>query len=303
MLVKIKSTAGADYTHDKFNDTIRSLRGQWAEVDTTHLFNNQYNLLAHDIRVFDKDIDAVRDDPRGNAAKCGYCGITFLDKNELQAHYLKEEEAAHDCENCKDYINGIRDILHDTKKEIDGDGNKIETRTTQYIYGKKCRWDACNKFEHRNHKPQFFTPANTYFLKYPNGYGAFFAALSIADQWKEIGYVWSAETRTATKTSAIGTYAAAIHYTNDGMLDGMTLENKQKSFQIDGDDLRRILSCNYTVDYLLRFDDDGHEREKENPLALFPKSLDRAKYRYFDGLRDMLRRADYKRKLITGEQA
>lgn len=184
MKVKIKETAGSEYTRDEYNQTLITLRGTWAEVDTACLFNDQYNLLNCNLRVFDKDIDAVQDDERAGMVKCGYCGKQFKSTEELNAHYVEMDNSAHDCENCTDFVKGIKDIIRENTETTDDEGNRVKTEITKYIYGKKCRWDACNKFEHRNHKPKYFTPGNTYFLKYPNGYVAFFLSLPIADQWK-----------------------------------------------------------------------------------------------------------------------
>lgn len=298
MKAKINMTAGAEYTHDKYNDTLRSLRGQWVEIDTQYLFHDQYNLKDYDVRIFDKDIDAVQDDPRAGMVKCGYCGKQFANADELTAHYDAEEAAAHDCENCRDYISGIAEVKHDTTTETDADGNKIETRTTKYIYGKKCRWAGCNKLEHRNHKPDYFTPKNTYFLKYPNGYSAYFMELPIAGQWKELGYKWDDAAKTATKTGAVGTYDAVLSYSDDGKLNALFLSNSRASYVIERDEINRILNGTFAIDYMLRWDDNGHE--KKNPLEGFPKSCDRAKYGYFEGVRDAIRYAPYKRQLILG---
>ncbi len=299
MKAKINMTAGAEYTHDKFNDTLRSLRGQWVEIDTTYLFNNQYNLKDYDIRIFDKDIDAIQDDVRAGMVKCGYCGKQFTNTDDLNAHYLAEENAAHDCENCRDYVKGISEVKRETTTEIDDEGNKIETHTTKYIYGKKCRWSGCNKFEHRNHKPEYFTPQNTYFLKYPNGYGAYFMELPIDGQWKELGYKWNAAAKTATKPGAVGTYDAVLSYTNDGELNALFLTNSRASYVIEREHINRILNGTYAINYMLMYDDDA--KSIKNPLDGFPKSADRALYGFIESLRDAIRYAPHKRQLILGK--
>lgn len=299
MLAKIKENAGAEYTHDTYNDTLRALRGTWVEVDTSYVFKNQYNLLNYPIRIFDKEVEAIQEDIRAGMVKCGYCGKQFQNTDELIEHYLEMEASAHECEKCTDYINGIRDITHDTKIELDEDGNKIETRITKYIHGKKCRWDACNKFEHRNHRPEYFTKENTYFLKYPNGYPAYFMSLSIVDQWREISYTWDAETRTATKTGAIGTYDAILYYAANGTIDGVTLKNSRSSIHFDSDDMKRIFSNTFNIQYLMTFDENGNRHEKIN-YSEMPKTLQIAIEKYFDMLRDAIRYTEYKRQLITG---
>jgi hypothetical protein len=47
--------------------------GKWIEIDTSHLFDNQYNSVDG-IRIYDTMIDAVQNDARVGMAKCAYCG-------------------------------------------------------------------------------------------------------------------------------------------------------------------------------------------------------------------------------------
>lgn len=51
--------------------------GVWHEVDTSTLFDNQYNLDCG-VRVFDKDVRAIRDDERKGKVLCPYCGAVMM---------------------------------------------------------------------------------------------------------------------------------------------------------------------------------------------------------------------------------
>lgn len=300
MKALIKETAGADYTHDNFNDTLRALRGTWVEVDTSYLFNDQYNLKGYNLRILDKHIAALQDDERAGMVKCGYCGKQFKTAEELQAHYVEMDASAHDCENCTDYANGLKDIIREKVETADDEGNKIVTETTKYIYGKKCRWDACNKFEHRNHKPKYFTPENTYFLKYPNGYVAFFLSLPIADQWKELGYTWDAEQRTATKLGAAGTYDAILKYSENGKIESATLKNTRHTATFTAEHINTFFSNYFAIQYHMRFDENGKDRELLG-YSTMPKAQQTAIETYFGSLRDGVRNAVYKHDLILGK--
>lgn len=296
--------AGSEYAtgiseKDKNNKTLVSLRGQWVDVDTTYLFQDQYNLAGYSIRVFDKDISAVRNDMRRGMVKCGYCGKQFLNMDALQEHYRQEEESAHCCENCKDYVTGIVDIQHDKSEEIDQDGNRIETRTTKYIYGKKCRWEkGCNKFEHRNHKPFIFTEENTYFLKYPNGYNGYFQTLTTAKKWEELGFTWEENLKKATSQIRYGSYYITLHYEN-GKLNLVNLWNSRNNYLITAEKLKFIFEHWYNVSYCLTYDPNGQKWETAATWENQPQAVKTAAEKAFDKLRTLCQ-SDYKKELILG---
>lgn len=52
------------------------IEGKWNEVDTSTLFDNQYN-LAVGVRVYDSSIDGVRFDERVGKVICPYCGAVL----------------------------------------------------------------------------------------------------------------------------------------------------------------------------------------------------------------------------------
>ena len=52
-------------------DWLIANEGQWIEVETDYLFNNQYNTAEY--RICDCMVEAVRDDVRANKGKCRYC--------------------------------------------------------------------------------------------------------------------------------------------------------------------------------------------------------------------------------------
>ena len=108
MKVKIKKNAYCWSYTEKLRQYLKNNEGNWIEVETAHLFTNQYN--TKDFRLFDSHIEAVENDARIDKGKCKYCGA-ILNKGEV----------------CR---------VH----------------------------PECNKYG-----IEWFTPENTYFLKYPNG--------------------------------------------------------------------------------------------------------------------------------------
>ena len=292
MKIKIKENAYGELAR-------LGLCGKWVEVDTRYLFNNQYNLKDYNLRVMDQDVSAVQDDERPGKVKCGYCGEMFDDREELETHYLQEEANAHNCETCHNYRKCIVDTIRTESEETDADGNTIETRVTKYIWGRKCSLNACNKFEHRNHKPATFTPENTYFLKYPSGYAAFFKTLSKAEQWKAMGFTWDETQRSATGDGFAGSYNIRIFYDESGNQNGATLYNKRREFSIERDDLARVFTSSYNIEYLLTWDEENRKRRENSPIDGFPKTAWSQVKQALDCLRDSAR-FDHKRILILG---
>lgn len=285
MKVKIKTTAGREYTKDHFNETLVSLRGQWVEIDTGHLFNNQYNLKDYDLRIFDKDIEAVKDDERKNRIGCGYCGKQFNSPEELEAHYLEEEAKENQCTGCWYYRKYIKDTQRTKESSVNENGEEIETNTTIYIWDRKCKYEhGCTHNEHRKHKITVFTPENTYFLKYPNGYAAYFNSLSLADQWKECGFTY--ENNVAYMGAFVGSYALSLHYNESG-LDKIRLINSRKEFIIPAADIFKSGCCMSATIYNLQ----------KTILKDFPKSAAGELSKVLDHIKDECRYTDYKSKL------
>lgn len=84
MKALIKTTANNwGSAHEKNGKLIHEYlvanRGKWVDIDTSHLFNNQYNTLDG-FRIFDKDIKEIKEDARLNKGQCNYCG-TITDFN------------------------------------------------------------------------------------------------------------------------------------------------------------------------------------------------------------------------------
>lgn len=74
---------GFNKAEDYF-ETLTKLSGQWVKVDTSFVFDDQYNLLDYGIRVFDEQIDAVRGDVRREITRCYYCGNnTYVKEGEV----------------------------------------------------------------------------------------------------------------------------------------------------------------------------------------------------------------------------
>ena len=281
MLVKIKENA--------YKKDLIPLRGQWVEVDTKHLFNNQYNLKDYDLRIFDEDIEAVKDDERKNRVGCGYCGKQYNSMEELEAHYLEEEAKINKCENnCWWYQNYIKDTQHSTESHINENGEKVEERKTIYTWGKHCTYkNGCTHNEHRKHKITIFAPENTYFLKYPNGYKAYFKSLPLVERWKECGFDYDPNRNIAFMYAFIGSYALSLHYSENG-LEKIRLVNSRKEFIIPAADAFENGYCVSVAIYNLQ----------KTILKDFPKSTIGELAKVLDCLKDESRRCDYKKELF-----
>lgn len=305
MQVKIKDNAtchGAYYSSD-YRKSLDDIRGKWVTVNTSNLFTNQYNLLDYNIRVFDDQVEAVREDERKTACKCGYCGKTFKTREELYEHYTAEEESANDCNGCYYYRRNRTETSRKTEYATDEDGREIETNTTVYVWNRKCSVADCVKFKHREHTPEFFTPKNTYFLRYPNGYAAYIESLSTVEKWREVfgaEYEKMPNGARAIFGSFIGTYSVTIWFDADGAPQTIYIENRRNRYAIVKDDIKRIFSNWYGVHYTTAFNENG--KPKDDSLKGFPKTRARGLEKFFDGLRTKCRN-DYARALLMGTEA
>jgi hypothetical protein len=70
----------------EFKTFIENNGGKWLDVDTTHLFDNQYNLIGVPFRVLDEHISAVEDDSRVGMGKCKYCGSMIREGETCTKH-------------------------------------------------------------------------------------------------------------------------------------------------------------------------------------------------------------------------
>ena len=67
---------------------------EWVDIDTTYIFDDQYNTMDGK-RIFDRDIIRLYDDERllnKELCSCGFCGKQFRSEADYQRH-LEEEKA------------------------------------------------------------------------------------------------------------------------------------------------------------------------------------------------------------------
>lgn len=190
--------------------------GEWVEIDTTCLFNNQYNAAGK--RIFDQDIKRIVDDVRDGLGKCRYCGA-IVKRGEEHKHF--EEKESKSCKNCFWYQNR----LIETKKErsfyeetINEKGETVtrETIITKSKYEKVCaykkEYGGCTNTECRRMGIEWFTPENTFFLKYPNG----LESIPDVDKLAIRGFVMNDRCLNAEYHKKIGSYTltAILEYEN-----------------------------------------------------------------------------------------
>jgi hypothetical protein len=65
--------------NEGFYNILKGLQGKWVEVDTTHLFSNQFNTVPVEgvtgsgARINIEDVEEIKDDVRHGVYKCVWC--------------------------------------------------------------------------------------------------------------------------------------------------------------------------------------------------------------------------------------
>jgi len=188
----------------------------WVEIDTTCLFRDQYN-TTDGRRIFDRDIKEIRDDARANMGKCRYCGA-LVRRGEEEKHFSERESLP--CAGCfyfRDHITE-REKNTETTTETNERGKRVTVKkiTTVERVEKKCSFcdgrTNCNHKECRAYGVEWFTPENTFFLKYPGG----FESIPEIDKLELRGFVLKENILNAQYRHTIGTYrlSAVLEYTD-----------------------------------------------------------------------------------------
>lgn len=144
---------------------------KWVDIDIEFLFCDQYN-TKDGRRIFDKDISAIRDDARRNMGKCRYCGA-LIKRGEEEMHFSAMEKKG--CTGCFWCIERTCDskTSTETNATTNAKGERVvETMQRVCTYHKSVganRESNCALKECRRMGVSWFTPENTFFLKYPNG--------------------------------------------------------------------------------------------------------------------------------------
>lgn len=154
--------------------------GLTVEIDTKHLFHDQYNLYpdlnGRAERIFDGQIVRIIDDARPGMGRCRYCG-KMIRRGEEEQHFTDEESKP--CESCWWWQDKLIATDHGPaheSKTVEPDGKTVirKIRTTVDVYEKHCshkeQYGGCSNCEHRRLGIDWFTPENTFFLKNPNGF-------------------------------------------------------------------------------------------------------------------------------------
>lgn len=205
--------------------------GTWVEIKTTYLFHDQYN-TADGERIFDKDISRIVDDVRDGLGHCKYCGA-IIRRGEEEAHFAEME-----CKQCKD-CSWLRErvVNREIKRDERTEGNtRTTTRTTVETLAHVCSYkerypeSGCTNREHRRMGIEWFTPENTFFLRYPDG----FTSIPEVDKLEARGFVLMDRCVSAEYYKKLGSYTleAVLTYT-DGKASGIShyrLWNTRKHF-------------------------------------------------------------------------
>jgi hypothetical protein len=83
--------------HDsKYDAAIKAIAGKVVEVDTTHLFDNQYNLKDYPLRVFDGQVAEVINDARRGKGKSSWSGAMGPTKGPKAAAFAAAARAEYE---------------------------------------------------------------------------------------------------------------------------------------------------------------------------------------------------------------
>lgn len=185
---------------------------KWIDIDTTCLFNNQYN-TTDDKRIFDRDILAIKDDARRNMGKCRYCGA-LIKRGEEEKHFIERENKG--CAGCFWYRERATDTKTSTETNTTINENEervtVKTKTTVETLERVCtysengrgaeRESGCTLKECRRMGVEWFTPENTFFLKYPNGMND----ITDLDRLKLRGFVFDERLLNVSYNKKLGSY-------------------------------------------------------------------------------------------------
>lgn len=188
--------------------------GEWVNIDTSYLFHNQYN-TKDGKRIFDKDIARIVDDERPGMGRCKYCGA-LIKRGEEEKHFQEREKEG--CSGCFWQCDRVKDHKVETSVQVQG-SKKITVKTTVEKIEKVCRYDESNKNtsgcvlkECRRMGIDWFTPDNTFFLKYPDG----FSSIPEIDKLEMRGFVFDDCRLNAEYHKKLGSYilTALLSYEN-----------------------------------------------------------------------------------------
>lgn len=205
--------------------------GEWVEIDTKYLFHDQYN-TTEDKRIFDREIVRIVDDVRNGLGRCRYCGA-MVRRGEEEKHFQEKESRG--CAGC--FWLRDRVIDREVKTEVQRDGDEkttvkitVERLESVCSYAEKYPESGCTLKECRKMGIDWFTPENTFFLRYPDG----FSSIPKIDLLPQRGFVLNNRRLNAEYYKKIGSYTLVANFSyQDGKPKGVEyyrLWNCRRSF-------------------------------------------------------------------------
>ena len=221
--------------------------GEWVDIDTKCLFENQYNTTEEcgNKRIFDGQIQKIENDARVGKGKCKYCGA-IVERGHEEEHFAEMEAKKKLCsmddietDSCfwksRNYL-GEAEVKSEAKTEvIDGVAKTINVRTMEQRWIPCCsheeKYGGCTHDKHREMGINWFTEENCFFLKYPNGFEQFtladWANGSWCPRWKDSEYLFV----NVSYSKMLGSYTLQMELSADKEHVNMfTLENARNRF-------------------------------------------------------------------------
>ena len=114
MQIRIKEDSvvcGGSIETDEYRKKLQDLAGQWVDVETEHVFGDQFN--TSELRVMISNVAEIKDDVRIGAIKCQYCNYTVLNVSDEEADEMPEcpRCAAKEAEGHIHYTNNILCVM------------------------------------------------------------------------------------------------------------------------------------------------------------------------------------------------
>ena len=172
---------------------LKDFEAQWVDIDTSFLSTDQYNTTEEygSIHIHDSDVERIEDDERVNKGRCKYCGA-IISRGEEQQHFDEKRNKVCDPKNLdqKCFYCHAKPIGDATKTiATDPTNPNRYTEATIRDYEYQCTYDkdsynnsaSCNYLECEKRGIEWFTPDNTFFLAYPNGWTPYLTNLKIKD--------------------------------------------------------------------------------------------------------------------------
>lgn len=246
--------------------------GTIKEIDTSFMFNNQYNTIDGE-RIHDTDIKQIIDDVRLGEFYC--CSKKQGTYEEVQKAIDEERSHIHDCKNCFWYgtVERVKEKCH-KEKTVDGDEETVVETTTykkgcKYIpqYSEKCVYDI-------EETPKLFREvAKCFFCDHPDGVPDMsdFVSFMVKNHEKyNIVSDWSDEPISESKSFKYNKKFASYKFEKSAWSNYFNLSNARNHFKFifDFDTKTFILCDGIGYEEVKRFETSTYDFTRKKSVSM-----------------------------------